>query len=194
MGEVEVTPQQLAAIQAGNTPMTSSVAMPNYFQGEKGDLLDKIRPEEIVEIYRNKLLGKDFINGEWVVIPELKGRALSFLGAWEIANLMLSASSQNVSISNLTDQEIKKRTRSTCRTSMIMCLRNWREYGITGADQYYFVKEIVMTNTLVSLKQPMHEGIRKLLKGTTQEQKQIVENTNENKGGMGKLLKGMIRK
>ena len=76
---------------------------------EKADLLDKINPDAIVEIIRNKLMGKEFIDGKWVTINALQPRALTQLGAWDISNLMLAVSSKNVSISNLKDSEIKKR-------------------------------------------------------------------------------------
>jgi hypothetical protein len=163
---------------------------PQSFASDKADLLEKIRPDEIVDIYRNRLLGKEYINSKWVEVTELQRRKLSNLGAWEIANLMLSASTQNVAISNLKDREIKARTISIVRTAMKMCLRNWKEYGITSADQFYFVKEIVMTNTLVTLKQPEHEGIRKLIKGTTQESRVVQDTPQQKKGIISRMVRG----
>jgi len=143
--------------------------------GEKADLLEKIRPDEIVEIIRNRLMGKEFINGKWTEIQELQDRALTRKGAWEISTLMLSVSSRNVSISKLKDDEIRKRTLNICKQAQIMCLKNWEEYGITGTDQLGFVHEIVMSNTLITLKQPEGEGIRKMLMGTINESRSVNE-------------------
>ncbi len=148
---------------------------------EKADLLDKINPDAIVEIIRNKLMGKEFIDGKWVTINALQPRALTQLGAWDISNLMLAVSSKNVSISNLKDSEIKKRVLNICKQAQFMCLKNWKEYGITGVDQLGFVHEIVFSNTFITLKQPMNEGVRKMLMGTIREQRSYVGESNERK-------------
>ncbi len=150
-----------------------------YQASEKADLLDKINPDEIVEIIRNKLMGKEFIEGKWIPIQALQKRALSMIGAWELSNLMLAVSSRNVSISNLKDQEIKKRLLGICKQAQAMCLKNWKEYGINGVDQLGFVHEIVFSNTLITLKQPMNEGIRKMLMGTIREQRSYIGESNE---------------
>lgn len=158
-------------------------------QGDKADLLDKIRPDEIVEIIRNRLMGKDFINGEWTKIPALQARALTEVGAWDISNLMLAVSSRNVSISKLKDEEIRKRSLNICRQAQVMCLKNWKEYGIQGTDQLGFVHEIVISNTLITLKQPQDEGIRKLLMGTVQENRSLVSQEDVSKKGLRGLFK-----
>ena len=138
-------------------------------QGEKADLLEKIRPDIIVETIRNRLLGREFVNGMWTTQEYLQDRALTEKGAADIANLMLAVSSQNVSISKLKDDEIRARTLSIVKTAQYMCLKNWKEYGIKGSDQLHFVHEIVMSNTFITLKQPEGEGIRKMLMGTRQD-------------------------
>lgn len=159
-------------------------------QGDKADLLEKIRPDEIVEIIRNRLTGKEFKDGKWVTIPALQNRSLTEVGAWDISNLMLAVSSRNVSISKLKDEEIKKRTLNIVTQAQVMCLKNWKEYGIKGTDQLGFVHEIVMSNTLITLKQPQDEGIRKLLMGTIQE-----SNTSLAQGDLQrKGLRGLFRK
>ena len=139
-------------------------------QSEKADLLDRIRPDAIVEVIQNKLMGKEFRDGQWKTNEALKKRALTEQGAFEIANLMLSVSSQNVSISRLKDDEIRKRTREIVITAQCMALDNWKDYGIKHCDQLRFIHQIVMSNTLITLKQSENEGIRKLLMGTIQEQ------------------------
>ena len=153
-----------------------------YPQTDKADLLEKIRPDLIVEVIRNRLLGKEFIEGVWVVQPFLQDRALTEKGAWDIANLMLGVSSQNVAISKLSNDEIRERALSISKTAQYMCLKNWEEYGIKGADQLYFIHELVFSNTFITLKQPEGEGIRKMLMGTIQESSMKSEN-NERRGG-----------
>ena len=130
---------------------------------EKADLLDKIKPDLIITTFMNRLQGKEMINGNWELInPD---RALTLKGAWDIANLMLSASSQNIAISKVTgDRDIRKRTESIVATAIYMCMKNWREYGIRGPDQLRFIHEIVFSNTFITLKQPQDEGIRNMIK------------------------------
>jgi len=138
-------------------------------QDSKADLLEKIKPDLIVEIIRQRLMGNQLINGEWVVVPELQERALTKKGAWDLSNLMLGVSSQNVSISKLTNDEIRERTYNICVQAMKMCLKNWKEYGIEGSDQLGFVHQLIFSNTFITLKQPEGEGIRKMLMGTISE-------------------------
>ena len=151
---------------------------------EKADLLDKIDPTAIVEVIRHKLMGEEFIEGAWIKIPELQGRALTRQGAADISNIMLGVSSQNVSISKLNDKEIRERTLNIVKTIQFMCLKNWKEYGINGADQLYFVHQIVMSNTFITLKQPEGAGIQKMIMGMISEQR---VQTDQNSGGKGIL-------
>jgi hypothetical protein len=152
----------------------------------KADLLEKIRPDAIVEVIRNKLMGYDFndLTKKWELNQAYKMFALTPLGASQIANLMLGVSSQNVSLSNLKDFEIKTRLRSIAKTAQYLCIENWESYGIKSASQLHFVHEIVFSNTLVVLKQPEGEGIRKLLAGTIQESRVYNSNVEEKKKGM----------
>jgi len=154
----------------------------NYQSNEKADLLEKIKPSAIVEEIRNRLMGKELINGQWETIPELRGRALTRQGAADISNLMLAVSSQNVSISKLKNDEIRDRTLNIVRTAQRMCLKNWKEYGIKGTDQLYFIHQIVMSNTFITLKQPEGEGIRKMLMGTIAEQNIKSESSDKKRG------------
>lgn len=143
-----------------------SFAPPLALPSEKADLLDKIRPNLVVDEIFHKLLGEVEFNGKWLRVRELQGRALTKQGAWDIATLMTPVSSQNVSLSKLKDNEIRARLLSISRTAQIMCLRNWKEYGIKGTDQLSFVHEIIFSNSLVTLKQSENEGIRRLLGNT----------------------------
>lgn len=156
---------------------------PTNVRGEKADLLDKIRPDLVVETLRHKLMGEEQDkSGNWKITPALKDRAISEVGAWDLANLMLSASSQNVSLTRLNNDEIRARTLSIAKTAQLMCLKNWKEYGIKGVDQFAFVNEIVFTNTFITLKQPEGGGIRKLISDTTSENRQVNIQENAKRG------------
>lgn len=152
---------------------------------DKADLLDKIRPEEAVYEIKQMLMGKEFDRekGKWIVNPALKDLALTEIGASAIASLMYPASTRTVSVSNLKDAEIKPRLRSIVFTALKMCLDNWQRYGINQEAQLHFVKEIVYTNTLVSLKQPENEGIRRLLNSTISESRSVAS-YDEGKNGL----------
>jgi len=152
-----------------------------YQRSDKADLLERINPDLIVETIRHKLLGERLIEGSWVKIEALQSRALTEKGAEEITNLMLPVSSQNVSISKLTNDEIRERTFNIAREAQLLCIKNWKEYGITGADQLGLVHQIVFSNTFITLKQPEGEGIRKMLMGTIQEQN-LRQDSTEKKG------------
>lgn len=147
------------AMYGGGTPQLP-------IQNDRGDLIEKIKPELVVEIIRQKLLGKELINGVWTPIPALQKRRLSEIGAYEIANLMLGTSTINTSISKLDDREIKKRLFSIVSTAQLMLIGNWKEYGITNVSQFRYIHEIVFSNTLVVLKQADEASIQDLLKGT----------------------------
>ena len=138
-------------------------APPIVLPSERADVLDKLRPDKVVEEIRMKLLGKSEYNGEWVIQPFMKQRALSEVGAWEISLLMLPASSQNTAMTKLNANQIKARLLNIAKTAQCMCLRNWKEYNIKGIDQLKFVHEIVFTNTLASLNQPEGEGMRRFV-------------------------------
>jgi hypothetical protein len=144
-------------------PQSQSTAVPMVVNGERADLLDKLQPAKVVEEIRRRLLGQELINGKWVTHPYMKMRALSEVGAWEISLLMLPASSQNVAMTKFNAGQIRDRLLNLTKTAQKMCLRNLREYNITGIDQLWFVHEIIFTNSLASLNQPEGEGMRKLL-------------------------------
>lgn len=160
----------------------------SYSYGDKADLLDKIKPEHIVHVYMHHLMGEKFENNVWTKDALLQSRSLSSIGAWEIANLMLSASSQNVTLSNLTDDEIRVRALEIARASIRICLRNWKIYKIRGRDHLEYIFQIVFGNTIVSLKQCQNEGIRALLKGTTSEVRTVNE-SNEKAGFISNLFR-----
>lgn len=171
------------------SPSASVVAMPS----EKADMIDKINPDKTIEILLHRLMGEENKNGEWTPKPELKKRALTYIGAWDISNLMLSASNLNVSISKTQDDDIRKRVTSMIKTAMIMCLRNWKEYGIKGSDQVYFVREIIMNNTFFTMKMSEGGNMQGMIKGTSTEQ-HIYHDMSGGGGKSGGFLSGLIRR
>jgi len=138
---------------------------------DKADLLEKIKPELIVEVIRNKLMGRreNPQTGLWEDVPSLKDNAITELGAWEITNLILSVVNPNVSISKLKDQEIRKRAYSIMCTAIRMCLANWRGYGITNRAQISYIGDIVFSIIFITMKQADAEGVRKMIIGIRSE-------------------------
>jgi hypothetical protein len=173
-----------------NMPYPQSSQYP--YPENKADLLDKIRPEEVVECIKQRLMGKEFdvTKDAWVSNPALKDVSMTEIGSVAITNLIFPASTRNVSISNLDDEEIKKRLLSIIKTAMKMCLDNWEDYGIKSTAQLFFIKEVVYTNTLVALKQPQNEGIRRMLNSTISENRSVSTYGEEKRGG----ILGLIRK
>lgn len=158
-------------------------------RSDRPDLIDKIKPDVLVEVVRHRLMGEEIINGDWKPVAALKNRALTSIGAWELSNLMLSVSSINVSISKLKDNEIKERALRIAKTAQYLCIAHWKEYGIRNVAQLYFVHDVVFTNTLVVLKQAGDGSIQELVKGTVNENRNI--QTIKPEGGRMKRLLGM---
>jgi len=165
------------------------MAVPQMSPQNKAELIDKIKPETMVEIIRNRLLGKEWINNQWVDVPALKNRKLTEIGAWEIANLMLGVSSINISVSKFKDREIKERAYRIARSAQRMMISNWKEYGIKNTSQFYYVHEIVFSNTLAVLKQADEASIQDLLKATVYENRNV---TSEKKEAGGQKLSRML--
>lgn len=158
-----------------STPTNYGFQPYNLSYGDKADLLEKIKPEHIVNVYLHQLQGERWEDNQWKADIELKGRALSKIGAWDIANLMLSVSSQNVALSNMTDDEIRVRALGIAKRAVKLCLRNYQSYQIRGVDHIGYIFEIVFSNTFITLKQAEKEGIRSLIKGTTSESRIVSE-------------------
>jgi len=161
------------------------------YKADKADLLEKIKPDLIVEVIKHKLMGEELNikTQKWEPVEALKEYALTRIGAEMISNLMLGVSSQNVSLSSLKDREIKQRLLEISKTAQYMALENWIEFGIKRRTQFYFIHQIVYSNSLVVLKQPEGEGIRKLIAGTITENR-VYNQQNEKEGG----LKGLFRR
>lgn len=170
--------EQIIAIPM-DSPPGGNMAVPQFTPQNKAELIDKIKPEAMVEIIRNRLLGKQWVNNEWVTVKSLKDRSLSEIGAWEISNLMLGVSSINISISKLTDREIKERAYRIARTAQYMMISNWKMYKLQSISQFYYVHEIVFSNTLAVLKQADKASIQELLKSTIHETRSISSNEKE---------------
>jgi hypothetical protein len=157
--------------------------MPMGMQGDKASIIEKINPDEIVELIRMRLMGKmrDTKTGEWKTVSALKNNAISELGAWEITNLILSISNTNTSLSKLKDMEIRRRAFSVMEKSVKMMIANFREYRITNTAQLGYIAEIVFSITFITLKQADNEGIRKMITSMYSESRNINQQS-ETKG------------
>lgn len=146
-------------------PDNYSMAVPQS-TGDKvtTDFLDKMRPEEIVEVIRQKLLGKEYIKGEWKSVDALKNRRLSEVGAWEISNLALGIANIGMSISRIDKNQANERLRSVNRSAQRNMVTSWRSYGVTSSSQYYYVKEILFSLTQAVLFQATGGSIQELFK------------------------------
>ena len=156
--------------QVSSSPYYQPTIMPS----DKADLYGKIDPSQIVEELKYLLMGfqMNIQKGIWEKQKGSKG--ISEVGANEISTLMLSVSSRNGVISSLKDDDIRKRTKFITNRAVKMCVSNWKEYEIT-AEQIRWVKELVMSNTFITLKQCEEGGVRRFLGATSQEQKTILE-------------------
>ena len=163
---------------------------PVIMSSEKADLYDKIRPEDVVETIKYLLMGYvyDKKRMEWYYDKRYGNIALSEIGAGQISTLLLPVSNKNVSISKLKDDEIRSRVRAILRTSMNMCLRNWYEYGIRSPEQFFFVKEIIVSIAFITLKQPEDAGVRTFIQGVTQEHRMVNEQPKK-EGVMGAIFR-----
>ena len=164
-------------------------SMPSYYPpipktSDRADLIDKIKPEPVVELIRNRLMGKELIDGVWMDVPALKDRKLTDIGAWEISNLLQGVSHIGVTISKFKDAEIKKRVRNICRTAQIMLVQNFDMYGIKNTAQMWFVHEILFTTCYALLKQADDASIQDLLGKVVQENRTIAV-----EGKVGKMQK-----
>lgn len=164
-------------------------ALPYPQRSDKADMLDKIRPEEIVEVMRNRLMGK-ILNPTkmtWETDDKLKDNAISEIGAWDLSNLILSVANPNVSISKLNDKEIRRRAFNIMRTAVKMMIANWIGYKITNTAQIGFVAEIVFSMAFITMKQCENEGVRKMIMGTRSEMHQVADYSMDRKK---KLFRG----
>jgi len=157
--------------------MDEAPAQPYNFGGDKASIIEKINPEEIVELLRNRLMGKtlDQDTGKWITNKNLKDNAISEIGAWDLSNLILSVANPNTSLSKLDDKTIRRRAYSLTETSIHMMISNWQEYKITNRAQIKFISDIMYSLTLITLKMADAEGIRKMIMGMYSESKNINE-------------------
>jgi len=159
----------------------SSLPYP-YTSSDKADLFDKIRPDEVVELIRQKLLGRELDeNGKWVENPALNRNAISPMGAWDISNLLLSVSNPSTPISDLTNKDIMKRAYSITEKAVKKMIADWRDYKITNTAQMDYIADIVYSIVFIVLKQCEREGVRRLLKETRTEAHHTVSAGEENK-------------
>lgn len=179
---IDMAPQQ----DMSQTPM---VSVPYPMMGrEKADLLEKIKPEGAIEGLRFKLMGYEEKDKQWIKVNYLQKYAVSQVGAWELTNLVYSTSNQNISISNLNLEQINARSYATMKAAICMMLDNWDEYNIHSTSQIRYLSEIIFNTTYITLHQPLNAGIQRLIMGTQQETRTVLDSPVQRKGLLGGLF------
>jgi hypothetical protein len=173
-------------MEGRGTPFYQPMIMPS----EKSDLYDKIRPEEVIETVKYLFMGYQYdkMKQQWILNPLMSSIALSEVGANHLTTLLFPVSNKSVSISKLTDNEIRERTKSLNRTAMRMCLYYWYEYGIKSPATLFYVKEVILSISFITLKQPEDAGVRKFIQGSTQENK-IIQEQPKKEGGFSAMFR-----
>jgi hypothetical protein len=180
------------SVQYVNVPdFGYSQSVPQLSKGDRADLIDKLKPDLIIEVIRHRLMGELLQDNVWIKVPELQDRSLSEKGAWDLSNLMLGTANLNVSMSMLDDYEIKNRLKSICRTAQYLCVANWQKYRVINKSQLYFVNDILFTNGLVVLKHAQDAGFQMLLKGTVTENRMVSEPLSK-PGLLSRLKRGIL--
>jgi hypothetical protein len=169
--------------------MSPGGSVPVPQKSDRADMIDKIKPEALVETIRHRLLGEELIDSTWVPVQALKKFALTPRGAWDISNLMLGVSSINTTVSKIKEEVIKQRLRRIARDCQLMLVAHWREYGIKNTAQMHFVHNIVFTNAMMVLFQAGDGSIQELLKGTVTENRNI--NSERKEPGKWRRLLGL---
>jgi len=148
-------------------------SMPGYGPrlDSRADLMDKIRPDLVVDDIYHMLQGEIKQKGSWTKIDQDK--ALTPEGARAICTLLFASSSQNTSLATLDDQDIRRIVIGNVADAMKLCLSNMKAYGIKSKDQLYFVKNIVKNNTFFVAKQAQDGALRNGLLRTQLELRQF---------------------
>lgn len=127
----------------------------------KSDILDKINPDEVVEMLYHKLKGEELVNGDWRQVRN--DGVMTDEGARRISNLMLAVSNKNTPLCNLTPEETSARVINVCDDALRIMLENRKKFGITSIGQMYEIHSIVFSIVKMAMNQPQNNGIRNLL-------------------------------
>jgi len=165
----------------------AQVGIPIPERFDRAEFVDKIKPENVVEIMRHKIMGEEYIDGGWVKIPGLQHNALSEQGAWDLSNLMLGVGTINMSISKLNSNQINERLKNLIGETMRLLLSNWKRYGITNLGQFYYVKSLMYSNALAVLSQADEGSIQDLLKTTINENR-LISSDKKEPGRLSRLM------
>jgi hypothetical protein len=183
----EQEPQEDASMympqDMGQAPPMISVPY-NMMGREKADLMEKIKPEHTIEAIRYKLMGYEQ-NPEskvWTKVPYLQAFAISERGAWELTNLIFSVSNQNISISNLNEEQIKASALDIMNASIVMMLDYWYEYRINSTSQIRYLSTIIFRTAYITLHQPLNKGIQQLIMGTQTETRSVIDTPMQKRG------------
>lgn len=174
-----------------SSSMGQSNAVPLASKSDRADLIDKIKPEQVVELIRQRLMGKEFKDNQWVDVKALQNRKLTEAGAWEVSNYVLGVASIATSISKLKDHEIKLRLRNLTKAVQRSLVANWHEsdFNIKNTSMLHYVHQIVFSVCLVVLKQADEASIQELLKATVTENRNV--NTERKEGTLSRVKRAL---
>ena len=156
---------------------------------DKADVMDKIRPEDVVEKLKHELMGEEWDGDKWVKNANLANVCLTEKGAKGVAMWMLPVSSKNVAFSNLTKDEIKWRILDMANGAVEDCVDNWVDWGVHSPTQLHFVYSAVYSNSMFALKQAQDNGMRRMIQSIITELRSY-SNFDASKSG---ILSGLFK-
>jgi hypothetical protein len=170
-------------------PIYSQGGVPSPQRNDRADLIDKIKPDPIVEITRHMLLGEEWTGNGWKKVKALENDSLTELGAWKIAAELQGIANISTSVSKYKEVMIKARLKRLAKNTQLQLVANWRLYGVKNKAMFYSVHNLVFSICMAVLFQAGEGSIQELLKGTVQENRNI--NTEKKEPGKLRRLLGM---
>jgi hypothetical protein len=134
-------------------PIPINSGVPYVNKADRADMMIQMKPEQVVEMIRMKLLGKEWVKNKWEDVGYLTGHSLTNLGAWKVTDQLLAIANTSTMTTKLADHEIKRRLRSVSKTLVVSMIKNWRSWGLKDVSMIGQVKEIVFSVGLVVMKQ-----------------------------------------
>lgn len=160
-------------------PVPSGAGVPVPQRTDRAELIDRINPENIVNLTRHMLLGEQWEGDKWVKVPALQEDSLTELGAWKIASQLQGVANLATSVSKYKEEVIKARLRRLAANTQIQLVGNWRDYGVKNVSQFYFVHNIIFSIAMAVLFQAGEGSIQDLLGKIKSESTHISQDKKE---------------
>jgi hypothetical protein len=142
---------------------SGSGGVPVPQRSDRADLVDKIKPDPVVELCRHMLLGEEWTGNKWEKVRALQDNSLTELGAWKIASELQGIANVSTMTSKYKEQMIKGRLRRIAFNVQIQLVGNWREYGVKNISQFYSVHNLIFSICMAVLFQAGDGSIQDLL-------------------------------